>query len=347
MTSKIFLRADGNQQIGTGHIMRCLSLADAFRERGAVCAFVTAEPYLQPLIRERGYECHVLGTKYDHMNEEFPVFLSLLEEWRPSCVILDSYFVTPDYMRSVRSKTPVVYIDDLNAFDYAADIVVNYNLYAEKTAYPPNKSYLLGPRYAPLRKQFQDLGTRITKEQVSEVLVSTGGTDQYHVALQCADYLREHPPAPSITYHFILGSMNRDAEQIRGLAKEAPYIVSHERVQDMCGLMLRCDMAVSAAGTTLYELCACGLPTVSYILADNQIQGAAAFEGAGLMPCAGDVRDNPHFAERIFAKLEEMGGLEIRKEISSRTQALVDGNGAGRLAEALLVFLDACWQRRQ
>jgi len=201
---RIFFRADGNEQIGTGHIMRCLSLADVFRDRGADCIFVTAEPYLQPLIQERGYECLVLGTEYDHMDEELPAFLPLLEERRPSCVILDSYFATPGYMRSVRSEAPVVYIDDLNTFDYPADIVVNYNLYAEKMAYPPNKKHLFGPRYAPLRRQFQGLEARVTNEQVREILVSTGGTDQYHVALRCAEYLREHPPASGITYHLFL-----------------------------------------------------------------------------------------------------------------------------------------------
>ena len=74
----IYFRADGNPQIGTGHIMRCLSLADAFRERVIPAAFVTAEPYMRPLIQERGYECTVLGSTYDRMEEELPMLLPLL-----------------------------------------------------------------------------------------------------------------------------------------------------------------------------------------------------------------------------------------------------------------------------
>jgi len=333
---KVFIRADANLNIGTGHIMRCLSLADAFQERGVVCVFVSAEPYMRPLIQERGYECLVLGTEYDHMDGELPALLPLLERQQPFCVVLDSYFVTPDYMQGIRSKVPVVYIDDLNAFDYPADIVVNYSLYAGKTAYPPNKGYLLGPRYAPLRKQFQGLTPRAAKEQVKEILFSTGGTDPYHVASQCAEYLREHPPASDVAYHFILGAMNQDAEQIKRLAKDAPYIMPHEQVTDMCGLMLRCDAAVSAAGTTLYELCACGLPTVTYILADNQIPGAAAFEAAGLMPCAGDVRKERCFAERIFSELDAITSWEHRKETAQRMQTLVDGNGVIRVVEMIM-----------
>lgn len=108
----------------------------------------------------------------------------------------------------------------------------------------------------------------------------------------------------------------------------------------MRALMLQCDAAVSAAGTTLYELCACGLPTVTYVLADNQIEGAAAFEAAELMPCIGDVRENPGFPEHIFAKLEELSGREARRETARRMQKLVDGNGAARLADRLEDLLD-------
>lgn len=335
MFNQLFIRADGNPQIGTGHIMRCLSLADAFRERGKTSVLILAETYMQTLVEKRGYECLVLGSKYDRMEEELPILLPLLEEKQPSCVLLDSYFVTPEYMRAVRAKAPLVYLDDWNAFDYPADVVVNYNLCGEKMPYPPGKAYLLGPRYAPLRKQFQGLAPRKERKTVEQVLISTGGTDPCHVALGCAEYLLKHPPGPGTAYHFVLGAMNQDAGQIKKMASAAPYLVPHQGVSDMRGLMLQCDAAVSAAGTTLYELCACGLPAVTFVLADNQIEGAAAFEAAGLMPCAGDVRNTPHFAECIFAKLEELDSPELRRETARRMRALVDGNGAARLADRL------------
>lgn len=331
----ILFRADGNPSIGTGHVMRCLSLADAFLERGVRTEFVLAGPDMEPLIRQRGFECRVLGSAYDRMEDELPMLLPLLEEMRPSCVVLDSYFVTAKYMGAVKARAPLVYIDDQNAFPYPADVVVNYNLYGEETPYPPGKTYLLGPRYAPLRRQFRGLVPREERMAVEQVLISTGGTDPCHVALGCAEYLLEHPPRPGAVYHFVLGAMNRDAGRIKRMAAGAPYLVPHQGVSDMRTLMLLCDAAVSAAGTTLYELCACGLPTVTYVLADNQIKGAAAFEAAGLMPCAGDARNAPHFAERIFAKLEGLDSPELRRETARRMRALVDGNGAARLADRL------------
>ena len=334
----LLIRADGNPWIGTGHIMRCLSLADALREQNEDVKFVTAEPYFQELIQTRGHLCEVLGTTYDHMEEELPVFMPLLKRRRPELMILDSYFVTPEYMRAIKGISKLLYIDDRNAFDYPADMVVNYNIYGPELSYPQNKTYFLGPQYALLRKEFQGLEKRIVKEQVENILISTGGTDQYHVALCCAEYLREHQPRENMVFHFVLGAMNQDVKELKQLTAGVPFIQLHCQVKDMCPLMRRCDAAVSAAGTTLYELCACGLPTVSYILADNQIQGAQAFQRVGLMPCVGDVREESCFAEQIFIGLKDLNSVKLRQETAQRMQILVDGKGAQRLAENAIGF---------
>ena len=119
------IRVDGNPKIAAGHIMRCLSLADALQEQGGEITFITAESYFQRLIQTRGYPCTVLGTAYDRMEEELSIFLPIIERERPELVILDSYFVTPQYMEAIRNISMLLYIDDLNAFDYTADAVVN------------------------------------------------------------------------------------------------------------------------------------------------------------------------------------------------------------------------------
>ena len=332
----ILFRADANPKIGTGHVMRCLSLADALRDRGRTAVFVLAEPYFQAVIQARGYHCTILQTDHSRLEEELPVFLPLLEREQPALVILDSYFVTAEYLRAVKHMAPLLYIDDLNAFDYPADIVVNYNIFGPETAYPENKTYLLGPQYAPLRKEFQGLEKRVVKERVEHVLVSTGGTDPYHTALRCVGYLRKHPISSELTYHFVLGAMNQDIEEIQKAAAGVPGIELHCQVTDMRTWMLQCDAALSAAGTTLYELCACGLPTVTYILADNQIPGAAAFQKVGLMPCAGDIRSNPTFEEQLMTQLQLlMSDRERRRRVAQQMQEVVDGNGAGRFAEMI------------
>lgn len=330
----ILFRADGNPQLGSGHIMRCLSLADAFRDMGQAVVFVTADDCFQDIIQKRGYSSIVLHTQYDRMGDELSVLLPLLRENSPCCFLLDSYFVTPEYMAAIRSEVPLAYIDDLNMFDYPADLVMNYMLYADQLGYPQNKHYLLGPQYALLRKEFQNVPRRQTAAQVRHVLLSTGGSDWEHVALQCVQYLRKCP-VDDATYHVILGAMNRDAIEIERLADGCAHIVIHRNVSNMRSLMLRCDVAISAGGTTLFELCACGLPTLTYVLADNQIMNTASFEEAGLMLCAGDIRNDDHFAAHMFERLKTMD-YSLRRRMSERMQTLVDGKGAIRLVKAIL-----------
>lgn len=335
----ILFRADGNPQVGSGHIMRCLSLADAFRDMGQAVIFVTADDSFQAIIQKRGYECVVLHTKYDAMEDELSVLIPLLQKLRPSCILLDSYFVTPGYMAAVRNEVPLAYIDDLNAFDYPVDLVVNYTLYGDKLAYPQNKRYLLGPQYAPLRKEFQNVPARRTAEQVRNVLLSTGGADFEHVALKCVQYLREQFEE-GIIYHVVLGAMNQDVAEIERLADRCAHIVLHRNVSNMRFLMLQCDAAISAGGTTLFELCSCGVPTVTYVLADNQIMNVTSFEETGLMLNAGDIRENGRFAKVIFGRLEVLTrDWALRKRMAERMRLQVDGNGAKRLSKAIQEFI--------
>lgn len=335
----IYIRADGNPKIGSGHIMRCLSLADGFRKIGQDAVFITADNHFQDVIQKRGYRCIVLHTEYHHMENELPVLRQILQTHRPRCILLDSYYVTPSYMAAIRQKAPLIYIDDQNAFDYPADIVVNYTLYADKLIYPPNKRYLFGPEYALLREEFQGVPRRQAAEQVRHVLLSAGGADPEHVALGVVRYLREQW-SDSVTYHVVLGAMNQDTEAIESIAAGLKHIVLHRQVSDMCSLMLKCDAAVSAGGTTLFELCACGVPTVTYVLADNQIMNAVSFEETGLMLCAGDIRKDDRFAPHIFEKLDVlMQNQPLRQRMIERMQALVDGCGAKRLAKAIVEFI--------
>lgn len=264
--------------------------------------------------------------------------LPVISECSPNGLILDSYFVTPSYMTALRNAAPLLYMDDLNLFDYPADVVVNYGLYAEKMEYPPGKIYLLGPQYAPLREEFRGMKRRMPARNVKQVLLSTGGGDPEHVALACVRYLREHRKS-DIVLHVILGAMNQDAAEIERMARELPQVVPHKSVKDMRALMLQCDAAIAAAGTTLFELCACGLPTVTYALADNQLGGAAVFEKAGLMLHAGDIRGKSDFAAALFARLDELAAdWPLRQSMAERMQKLVDGNGAPRLAKQIQVL---------
>ena len=135
--------------------------------------------------------------------------------------------------------------------------------------------------------------------------------------------------------------MNPHREQIERMASEMGNVRVHFQLRRVADLMCQCDVAVSAAGSTLYELCACGVPTVTYVLADNQIPGARAFDRQGLIMMAGDCRAQGT-EEKIISQLQRLIADSNLRELTSRQmQQVVDGKGAWRLAQALLSFVKA------
>ena len=351
----ILFRADANRRIGMGHIMRCLSLADAatalFPDREI--RFVLADDSVSDLIRNRGYESFILHSAYDAMEAE-------TENWpeiKPEMIIVDSYFVTPAYFRALRQKTEkLVYIDDLAAFPYPVDVLVNYNAYGPYMDYKrlyngcDEPEYILGPVYAPLRKMFRGMEKKKQPEEIRNILISTGGSDELHIAVTLLSEISKSYTGNAV-FHFLLGALNTDKERIRNLSAGKTHIALHENVTDMRGLIERMDLAVSAAGSTLYEICACGVPLITYVQADNQIAGATAFDKLGLAVNLGDIREEgsagdtvisggklrPGAAGLILDAVEDLGRkYEKRVEIGSHMQELIDGFGADRLVKRML-----------
>lgn len=333
----IYIRADANPNIGMGHIMRCLSIADAASNLDQDITFILADDRVLDLVQSRGYTGIILNTDYRNMDAE-------LDRWPPvsfDVIIVDSYFVTESYLKFLKSKTEkLVYIDDLASFHYPVDILVNYNaygimlnyhsLYNEADVQEPY--FILGPTYAPLRSMFRGLEKKIQPKTVKNVLISTGGADSEHIALSI---VKAKPS--DYTYHLLIGALNSDKEEIRKLAAEQESIVLHENVSDTKSLICSTDIAVSAAGSTLYEICACGIPLITYILADNQIPGAEAFEKLSLSINLGDIRNVDESASKILTAINCLADdYEKRCEVGSRMQEMIDGFGADRMVEKMM-----------
>lgn len=338
---KILFRADGNAQIGAGHIMRCLSIGEAARDMGMECVYVTADDSFARVIQEKGFSCRVLHTLYSEMESELVRLKDVLREEQPQVIVVDSYAVTADYLKQLKPYGKIVYIDDLCAFAYPVDMLVNYNIYAEKETYESLYTdscttlpdFLLGAKYVPLRREFQLVEVPEPREKVSDILVSAGGADPEHMALKIMNCLiREEEMAGKYRFHFVIGSLEPDKVQIRETAASYPWITLHENVHRMSVLMLKMDLALSAAGSTLYELSSCGVPTITYVLADNQIPGALAFEKHGIMVYAGDCRRKTDFFQNLCHEIMELSeDSEKRRSMSLRGMEVVGGKGAQRI----------------
>ena len=339
----LIFRADGNKILGTGHIMRCLSIADAVKARGSECVFVTADNSLSDVIKARGYENVILGTDFQNMEAELPALENVLSEKKPVGVVVDSYYVTARYLTELGTHVPVTYIDDLASFAYPVDRLINYNVYADedyyislyKKAEVRIPQFCMKPSFAPLRAGFKGIGAFEIKEKVENVLVLTGGADPLHVALNFAHEVSEHPVG-SLKYNIVVGGLSQDVVALQTISESRSDIELFQNVSDMKSLMLSNDLAVSAAGSTQYELCACGVPTINYVFADNQIPGMEGFSKAGIMISTGDVRTDKNIFVKLYDSINELAeNAELRKELSLKAQHLVDGRGAERIAEIL------------
>ena len=335
----IYIRADANPNIGMGHIMRCLSIADAFHSAGLDLTFILADDGVKPLVISRGYQVIILHSDYEHMEAELPLWESQTIK-STDYIIIDSYFISDRYLNELKCKVTngkLIYIDDLATFPYPVDILVNYNAYGTDldyvlfyvTANVDIPQLILGPSYAPLRSMFRGLSKKVQPERVENVLISTGGSDLLHLALSIVKSKPEN-----YIYHVLIGALNSDKEEIKRLAGE--NIVLHENVADMKALIESVDIVVSAAGSTLYEICASGVPLITYVLADNQMLGAEAFGKLGLAVNLGDMRTEKQRAEKIFTAIKELDkNYERRCSIGIRMQEMIDGFGADRMVKEI------------
>ena len=264
----IFIRADANSKIGSGHVMRCLSIAKAFAQRSEDVVFITADHKSDELITRQGFTTICLDTEWTNMVEELPLLKKLIQQQQPSLLLVDSYYVTQSYFDELAKYIHVAYIDDMNLHHWNADYLINYNIFSsifDYSSYDKSQTLLLGLQYAPLRDEFKNLPRFRIREKVKDMLVSAGGADPECITEQimagvCKKY-------PMIMFHFIVGALNPRMQKILQLSP--PNAVLHINEQNMSKLMQECDLAISAAGTTLYELCATGIPTITYTIADN------------------------------------------------------------------------------
>ncbi len=340
---KLWIRADGNRTLGMGHLMRCMSIADAYAEAGGECAFIVADKEAEAIVAARGYQAWVLFSQWNDLLAEIGQLLELISAENVQLLLVDSYYADVDYLATLRGHTRIIYLTGKYDRAYPVDALINYTIGSEQLGYEKlyqdmDTRLWVGVQYTPLRKQFE-VPFRVSK-QVKNVLVTTGGTDADGLAaelVRCAK--QEAPELISVSWHIVVGAFYSEEtrKQLKQLQETYSGIYLYENVSEMAALMQQCELAVSAAGSTVYELCACGVPAVIFSFVDNQVKGRRDFEQAGLAQSAGDLREGrTECVSRIVKQLAYWKEQEdIRKEQAQKVKAFIDGSGAKRLVEAL------------
>lgn len=332
----IYIRTDMNDIIATGHVMRTLAVADAARMRGEETTFILADAQAAALLEERKYPYLILHTAWNDMESELPALKRVIRERKIKRILVDSYQVTPRYFEELNKIVEAVYIDDLNAFHYEVDTLICYANYWEKFRYEekyPGTRLLLGTEYVPLRQVFFDRGRKSIAPQIKRVLLMSGGTDRYGVLER---FLNETDTKSYEQIDVICGRYNGAYDTLCREYAQEQNIRIHRAVPDIECYMIEADLAISAGGITLYELCACGTPTISYALADNQLDNVKKFQEDGQIAYAGDVRTDD-VVKNIKRCMEIYDAASVRQEKSLQMQELVDGKGARRIADVLIL----------
>lgn len=355
----LYIRVDMNETIATGHIMRCLSIAEAAEELGEQAVFLLADEEAVPLLEQKGYGSIVLHSPWDNMEEELPALQKVIKERGIQKLLVDSYQVTPMYLERLSQMAKIIYIDDIDRFHYPVDALIYYAVDWEShhfhERYQKSREglksqgrmegqkegkqaghkprLLLGTEYAPLRKAFQNCGKKPIKPTTENLLLLSGGTDPYGILGKILEKMDRQRYG---RVEVICGMYDLQYEPLRMQYQKEGNIHFYKAVPDMETHMGRADLAVAAGGATLYELCAMGVPTISYAMADNQIRNVEKFREIQLIDYAGDVRgtDVASHISRLLDKYFENAGL--RQERSHRMQEFVDGQGAVRIAEGMI-----------
>lgn len=332
----IGIRVDGNGKIGTGHVMRCLSIARELKKLDVPFLFIFADEQAQTLMEPWGYDTVILHTAYDDMMSELPELKKVLTQQKVQLMLLDTYQAGTDYFKALEPFVKIAYMDDMFEHTKDAPIIINYNIYGTKMEYQPGKHWLLGTIYAPLREEFQNVVYEPQKK-VKHIFVSTGGSDQFSLASSIVEYLELRTMAKDLTFHVVSGKLNSNYASLQQLALKYGNVEIHHNVEKMSELMKQCDLAISAAGSTMYELCAVGIPTICFSYAENHdlviryfIQDEYAFYGGSF-----ELGRNMLLEQMDITFWQAIRDEKTRMQMSRRCKELVDGHGAERLAMAL------------
>lgn len=341
----LYIRADGNTTIGMGHVMRCLSIAEAaYSLTGKRPVFISADDTCLSMIESRGFEAVVLHTDYREMESELPRLSKLLE--KNDSILVDSYQATVVYYRQLKNLCRVACMEDMGE-PYPVDLLINYNIYGPEfrqsyeqnrgTGIAPDK-VLLGVQYMPLREAFRQDITYQIRNAVTDVMITTGGSDPYFAAGALTDCLINSKEITGVIYHVVSGPFNRFTGELRANYNTVENVVIHESVQDMKALMKQCDVVITATGSTIYEVSALGVPMICFYFAENQRQGAEALARLTDIVNAGCFAENKEkTVENVCKALVRcIREKSYREKLYCQEKQLVDGNGALRIAYEIL-----------
>ncbi|MCP4668342.1 MAG: UDP-2,4-diacetamido-2,4,6-trideoxy-beta-L-altropyranose hydrolase [Deltaproteobacteria bacterium] len=338
----LVIRADATTQIGTGHVMRCMALAQAWQDRGSQVTFLShcESDSLYRRITDEGFSFISIQRSHPDPSDLYMTLESLSamssELSSDIWLVLDGYHFTPQYQKAIRNGGKrLLVIDDYNHLPhYHADILINQNIGASSISYicDPDTIRLLDCKYALLRREFlkhKDRSREISKK-AKKVLVTLGGADPENVTLKVIQGLNQLNDK-GIEVKIVVGPSNPNIQSLwKELSLSTFSFELLTSTNEMPDLMAWADIAVSGGGTTCWELAFMGVPTLVITIAENQKAVGLGLQSAGAAIDLGE-SDTIDIANFAMILNELLFDFARRDEISINAMRLVDGKGTNRL----------------
>lgn len=352
---RIVFRTDANQQIGTGHFMRCLTLADELRRSHADICFVARNLplYLQQMLAERGIQCIPLPeTETTQETDDLPhaawlkttqaydaeQTLAALGEGTWDWLVVDHYALNHRFEKPLRSVCQqVMVIDDLADRVHDCDVLLDQNFYQDQdqrylSKVPAHCRLMLGPSYALLRPEFKAMRDKLKVRigEVNNILVFFGGVDADNLTGQVIDLIISLNMGFQI--NVVIGQQHPQKEKIQQLCAQNRF-VCHVQTSQMASLMADADVAIGAGGTAVWERCSLGLPSFCLLTAENQRKQLNDLQSAELVVAPTSEENAMTFLSTYLKCLgTSSNSLQVQ---SQRMLTLVDGLGVEKVASRL------------
>lgn len=336
----VLIRADGNERIGSGHIMRTKSIANELKGLGAKVLYALADERGKRLINNE-FQSVVLSSNYERLDDEIDALSSVIKEQKIKLILLDSYFVTPKYFKELKKLAKVAYIDDLDAFAYECEALINYGAFFDKNEYKARqnlaKKHFLGSEFAPLRAEFGSTQKSSKNTQKKQVLLTTGNTDLLGIMPRLLEAFLSDESLKNLEFLAISGAFNEHENKLLALSTKHKNIKVLKSPENMAQIMAEADFVLSAGGSTLYELASLAKAVICFSIAANQ-NNIKSWAEAGAMLYAGDAKADSHsvVAKSLNLLKSLLNDENLAKTLGQKAHFFVDGKGAIRLAKELL-----------
>lgn len=354
----VVFRVDASVEMGTGHVMRCLTLADALRSTGAECYFIARDHIgnLNDYIQQRGYAIYVLPSSDAKFSDPAMAELQhahwLQASWEKDAaqsyavirqqriyadwLIVDHYALDARWQRVMRpAYERLMVIDDLADREHIADLLLDQNLGRTAADYdgliPESCLRLIGPKYALLRPEFAQWRSYSLKRrqnpELKHLLITMGGVDKDNVTGRVLDALTQIDLPSDMRISVVMGEK---APWLQSVCRRAEVMSVPTSVfigiTNMAQMMAETDFALGAAGTTTWERCTLGLPSLMFVLADNQRELALAVQKRGAAAVSNSVTQ-----AGIVQQFKCVKDTQKMVDMANAAQRICDGAGARRI----------------